>query len=252
MPHRARASDVPIAGLGAVPRGEREVRRCRRRGGPWRRPGRAGAGLPLRAAAADDPRAAPQRDDHHVLAHPVAEPGGVRHLPVARRTGRRPARQRHPRLSHAVPLQQLPGDRRPVRRGAHRPRDVHRRLPRRTDRRAPLSDLDRVAARAARPCVVDLRGARARARPFRPAARSQARRGHRPPRLHEGHHRTVQRRRAPAGGASGMDRSLHVRADRGAHARHDRRLPGLCATRARAGGARSTRATRAPRIRRSC
>ena len=51
-----------------------------------RRPHRARAGLPLRAAAADDPRAPPRRDDPHVLAHPVAEPRGVRHLPVARRS----------------------------------------------------------------------------------------------------------------------------------------------------------------------
>ena len=47
------------------------------------RPDRAGAGLPLRAAAAHDPREAAARDHHHVLAHPLAEPGDVRHLPVA-------------------------------------------------------------------------------------------------------------------------------------------------------------------------
>ena len=92
-------------------------------GSAARRPDRAGAGLPLRAAAADDPRAAAARDDHHVLAHPVAESRGVRDLPVARGAARRPARQQHPRLPHAVPLQQLPRHRRPHARGARRPRD---------------------------------------------------------------------------------------------------------------------------------
>ena len=57
-------------------------------------------------------------DDHHVLAHPVAEPGSVRHLPVARGSARRPARQQHPRLPHAIPLQQLRRHRRPADRGA--------------------------------------------------------------------------------------------------------------------------------------
>ena len=49
-----------------------------------RRSDRARAGLPLRARAADDPRAAAARDDHHVLAHPLAERRALRHLPVAR------------------------------------------------------------------------------------------------------------------------------------------------------------------------
>ena len=97
--------------------------------------GRPGAGLPLRAVAADDPRSAARRDDHHVLAHPVAESRGVRDLPVAHRAARRPARQQHPRLPHAVPLQQLPRHRRPPDRGARRPRVVHRRVPRRRRRR---------------------------------------------------------------------------------------------------------------------
>ena len=45
----------------------------------------------------DDPRAAAARDDHHVLAHPLAEPRVVRHLPVARRDPRRHAGQHDPR-----------------------------------------------------------------------------------------------------------------------------------------------------------
>ena len=87
-----------------------------------RRPDRPRAGLPLRAGAADDPRAAAARDDHHLLAHPVAELRALRHLPVARRAPRRAARQQHPRLPHAVSLQQLLRLGRPLPRGAHRPR----------------------------------------------------------------------------------------------------------------------------------
>ena len=128
------------------------------------------AGLSLRAAAADDPRAPARRDDHHVLAHPVAESRGVRDLPVARRAARRPARQQHPRLPHAVPLQQLPRHRRSHARGARRPRDVHDLLPRRVDRGASLSDLDRVAAGAARDGEAGPRRAARRARAPRPAA----------------------------------------------------------------------------------
>ena len=50
--------------------------------------------------------------------------------------------------------------------------------------------------------LADRRGARARARAPQPAARPQARRRHRPPRLHEGHRRALQRGRAPARAAS--------------------------------------------------
>ena len=92
----------------------------------------------------------PRRDHHHFLAHPVAEPGGLRHPPLARGRARRPARLEHPRLSHAVPLQQLLRHRGPLPRGARRPRDLHDLLRRRADRGAPLSDLDRMAAGGAR------------------------------------------------------------------------------------------------------
>ena len=57
-------------------------------GGRRRRPDRPRAGLPLRARAAADPRAPAARDDHHLLAHPVAERRALRHLPVARRAPR--------------------------------------------------------------------------------------------------------------------------------------------------------------------
>ena len=66
------------ARLGAVRRGQPHVRRGGGAGSQDRRPDRAGAGLPLRAAAAHDPRAAARRHDHHLLAHSLAEPRGVR------------------------------------------------------------------------------------------------------------------------------------------------------------------------------
>ena len=93
------------------------------------RPHRPGAGLPLRAAAAADPRAAAARHRPHVLAHPLAQLRALRHLPLARRAARGPARQQHPRLPHPVPLQQLPRRGRPLPRGAHRPRAERGRPP---------------------------------------------------------------------------------------------------------------------------
>ncbi len=109
-----------------------------------------------------DPRTPARGDDHHVLAHSVAQSRVVRDLPVAHRAPRRAPRQQHHRLPHAVPLQQLPRHRRSADRGARRPRVVHDRPRRPDDRRAPLSDLDRVAAGAARHCAGDSarRGAR--------------------------------------------------------------------------------------------
>ena len=59
---------------------------------------------------------------HHpdLLAHPLAEPRVVRHLPVATRDPRGHAGQHDPRLSHAIPLQELHRDGRSLPRGAHR------------------------------------------------------------------------------------------------------------------------------------
>ena len=142
--------DLPRARLGALQDGQPPLRRRGRRRGAHRRPDRAGAGLSLRAAAAHGARAPAARDHHHLLAHPLAQPGGVRHLPVARGGARRHARLVDPRLPHAVPLQQLLRHRRPLPRGARRPRDLHHLLRRRADRGAPLPDLDRVAAERAR------------------------------------------------------------------------------------------------------
>ena len=91
-----------------------------------RRSGRAGAGLPLRAGAAPHPRAAAPRHHHHLLAHPLAERRALRHLPVARRDPRGPARQQHRGLPHPAPLQQLPRLGRSLPRGAHRSRAERR------------------------------------------------------------------------------------------------------------------------------
>jgi trehalose 6-phosphate synthase len=68
---------------------------------------RAGAGLPLRAAAAHDPRGTARGHDHHLLAHSVAQSGILLHLPLGRGDPGRAAGQQHPRLPHPVPLQQL-------------------------------------------------------------------------------------------------------------------------------------------------
>ena len=82
VPRRAHAAEVPRRGLARVRAREPPVRGRGLRGGGRAGPDRPRAGLPLRARAADDPRAAPARDHHHLLAHPVAERGAVRDLPV--------------------------------------------------------------------------------------------------------------------------------------------------------------------------
>ena len=74
------------------------------------------------------------RDHPDVLAHPLAESGVVRHLPVAARDPGGHARQHHPRLPHALPLQELPRDGRPLPRSAHRARALHDLLPGRARR----------------------------------------------------------------------------------------------------------------------
>ena len=75
------------------------------RGGRFRRSDRPRPGLSLRAGAQAHSRAPAPRDDHHVLAHSVAELGAARDLPVAQRAARGHARREHCRLSHAVALQ---------------------------------------------------------------------------------------------------------------------------------------------------
>ena len=115
VPHRAHPAGVPRLRLGTLPRRQPALRRGRGAGIAHRESDRSGAGLSLRAAAAHDPRTPAAGDDHHLLAHPLAESGGVRHLPLARRAARGPAGLVHPRVPHPVPLQQLLRHRGPLR-----------------------------------------------------------------------------------------------------------------------------------------
>ena len=143
--HRPRAPDIPHLGLGAVRQGQPQVRRRRRPRVGISRSDRAGPGLPPGAVAADDSGSAPGRHDHHLLAHSLAEPGSIRHLSLARGAARRPARQQHPRISHAVSLQQLHRYGRSIARSAGRPGNVQRVVPGQADSGEALSDLGRVA-----------------------------------------------------------------------------------------------------------
>ena len=120
---------------------------------------------------------------------PVAQRRDLRHLPVARGDHRRPARQHHPGLPHAVPLQQLHRRDRPLHREPDRPRARlgHVRRPRDAD--PALSDLDRMAAGGA--CGPGSGagmpgGASSNACS---AGRCAHRRRHRALRLHQGHSR---------------------------------------------------------------
>ena len=180
-------------------------------------------------------------DDHHLLAHPVAQPGVLRHLPVARGDARRAAGQQHPRLPHPVPLQQLRRHGRPLPRGARRPRDVHRH-PAAASCTAgpPLPDLDRVAAGAAGDAAGASPTAGATCAPgYGLPRRASARRRRRPPRLHQGHHGALPRRRAPARAesASGSAASPSSRSPR-------RRAPGSTTTSDSRGAGRARWPTR--------
>ena len=150
LPHRLRAAGVSRERLAPIQGREQALRRCGGPGGHLPRSDRAGAGLSFRASAAHDPPAAAKSDDHHFLAHSLAERGNLRHLPVARGDHRRPARQLDPGLSHAVPLQQFPRGGRPLHRKPDRSGEQfgHVRRPRDID--PSLSHLDRMAARGAR------------------------------------------------------------------------------------------------------
>jgi trehalose 6-phosphate synthase len=61
-----------------------------------------------------------RRSRRYLLAHPVAESGGFRDLPLAAGTGGRVARRRPCRVPHSGALHQLPANRRPDRRITHR------------------------------------------------------------------------------------------------------------------------------------
>ena len=77
---------------------------------------------------------------------PWPNPESFAHLPVARRAARWPARQQHPGVPHAVPLQQLPRHRGPRARGAGRPGGLRGHAAGPVHAGPSLSDLDRVAA----------------------------------------------------------------------------------------------------------
>ena len=163
-------SSAPRTGS-TTSRVNQKLRRRRLRGGRLGRPDRAGAGLPLRARAEDDPRAPAARDDHHLLAHPLAERGALRHLPVARRAARRPARLEHPRLPHPAALQQLHRLGRRVHGEPHRPRDARGRAgtgDARSCARTPSRSSGRCTGwqgmRTGRRSAASSRAARARAR----------------------------------------------------------------------------------------
>jgi uncharacterized membrane protein affecting hemolysin expression len=98
--------------LAALSGSEPQVHRRGARGNQRHtQPRGAGAGLPLRAAAAADQREAAGCARGYLLAYPVAQSGGLRHLPLAARTGGWSAGSRLDRLPRAVALQQLPADR---------------------------------------------------------------------------------------------------------------------------------------------
>ena len=110
-PHRSHASAVSRLGLGAVPDGKSEVCRCLVRGnGPDRATGRVSPGLSLCLVASPHQGEAARRPGCNLLAHSVAEPGSVWHLPVAERIAGRPAGRRFDWFSRPGALQQLPAD----------------------------------------------------------------------------------------------------------------------------------------------
>ena len=165
---------------------------------------------------------------------------------------RRPARQQHPRLPHAVPLQQLPRHRRPAARGARRPRGLHGHAARPVHAGASLPDLDRVAAGAAGAHRRRRRLPARRARAARPAAPSTGW-------ASASTASTTPRASSSASTPSGACFELEprwigkftLRPDRGADARHDRRLPRLRGAGQGAGRRDQRRATRRRSTRRS-
>ena len=98
-----------------------QIRR-RPSGGNGRRRKRAGArpGLPFRSSAAHDQGCASRRAHRHLLAYSVAQPGSVRHLPVATGASRRLTGCGSGRFPYPGALQQFPRNRRYCTRVAHR------------------------------------------------------------------------------------------------------------------------------------
>ena len=227
VPHRLRPAGLRRPRLARLRRGQPPLRRRRARRDQQHQGDRLRPGLPLRAAAADAQGRAARRGGLPVLAHPVAEPRGVPHLPVEGDDPRRAARQRPARVPHPVPLQQLPGDGGPDAGVARRPRAL-RRLPRRPPHlRQAVPDQHRpvaVGVGDARPRL----GPRRRGDPAQAAGRrGAAGDGRRSPRLHQGHPRAAAGLRAAARAPPRMARAGGVPADRRADPRSARPVPGV-------------------------
>ena len=223
VPHRARAADLPQQPTGpstnAVNRkfADAVVDEARAR-----RPGRAGAGLPFRAAAADDARArCPMRPSSRSGTFPG---------PIPRRSrSAHGARSCSTACSAAASSASTPSS---IATTSSTPSTAT--LEARVDRETFNVVLPRPADAVHRypisiewpPAAPRCSGARHRsaattcASAWACLADHRARRRRRPARLHQGHHRALPRGRAAARTRAGMDRPIHVRADRRADARH--------------------------------
>ena len=141
----------------------------------------------------------PRGDDHHVLAHPLAERGAVSASAHGARSSSRASSA--PSIVGFHTQQHCNNfleSRRLVRRVPDRPRGHRRRAGCQADSRAPLSHLHRVARAMLEGCpsVADCRAVVRRQLGLPPDALH--RRGRRPARLHEGYRRApLGRRRAP-------------------------------------------------------
>ena len=109
VPRGARSAHLPQAGLGALPAGQRPVRRRHRGGASGPVGARLHSGLPSRARRREAPPPSAGGEDGHLLAHPVAERRSAPHLSLAARDPGRPHRERSHRLSARSRPPQLPG-----------------------------------------------------------------------------------------------------------------------------------------------
>ena len=206
VPHRAHAADLPRRRTGSTTDGERSFADAVVEEAQHRRPDRAGPGLPLRAAAAHDPRARCRDATIVTFWHiPWPNPEAFGICPWREELLDGHARQHDPRLPHPVPLQQLPRHGRPLPRGARRPRDLHASRtaasrPRCAATRSRSSGRRRRSR--AQPPVPECRE-RVRERLGLPRGRA-ARRRRRPARLHQGHPRAL---RARSSGCSSSSRA---------------------------------------------
>ena len=186
-------------------------------------------GLSLRAAAAHDQAAPSRRAGRHFLAHPVAEPGGVRHLPVAGAncwtgcwertwwafTSRRTATIFSRRWTACWNRASSGSRRRESRRAS--------------DHGAPVPDQHRDAASACRARRKGRTRTSSRRNCCAKSASSALYIGdrRRPRGLHQGHRRAHAGRGTLPGKVSGVSGTVHLRADRRPQPHQDPALPGL-------------------------